>query len=128
MRLTTLGSPEMILCCRQAWTTFRLYRRGTPSQEEFDRFVALLARAAEIGALTVLNLLEEETRENRALRAKLTSLERIAKEIGLPQSHTANSKSHGIASGYCSHSPSFHQVLEASKIIDDVERSFFVAF
>jgi hypothetical protein len=54
-----------------------------PSQEEFDRFLGLLHRVAEIGAIAVLNVLEDDAR-NEALRATIAATEPIAEQISLP--------------------------------------------
>jgi hypothetical protein len=56
-----------------------------PSQEEFDRFLVLLGRVAEIGALGVLNVLEDDARTGQPLRAKIVSMQSIAEEISLPR-------------------------------------------
>jgi hypothetical protein len=46
-----------------------------PSQEEFNRFLGFLPRVAEIGALAVLNVLEDDVRTDEALRATIVSME-----------------------------------------------------
>jgi hypothetical protein len=56
-----------------------------PAQEEFDRFVELLHRVAEIGALATLNLVEDDARTDSTLRAKIASMRRVAEEIRLPR-------------------------------------------
>jgi len=56
-----------------------------PSQEEFGRFLVLLGRVAEIGALAVLNVLEADARADGGLRAKIASMQRIAEDSGLPR-------------------------------------------
>jgi hypothetical protein len=56
-----------------------------PSQEEFGRFLGLLRRVAEIGALTVLNVLEDDARSDETLRTKIAAMEPIAERISLPQ-------------------------------------------
>jgi len=56
-----------------------------PSQEEFDRFLVLLGRVAEIGALAVLNVLEDDARSDEIVRAKIASKQSIAEAIGLPR-------------------------------------------
>jgi hypothetical protein len=56
-----------------------------PTQEEFDRFRVHLCRVAEIGALAVLNVLEDDARSDKILRAKIASKRSIAETIGLPR-------------------------------------------
>ena len=56
-----------------------------PSQEEFGRFLVLLGRVAEIGALAVLNVLEDDAGTDGALRAKIASMRQVTEDIGLPR-------------------------------------------
>jgi hypothetical protein len=56
-----------------------------PTQEEFDRFLVLLRRVSEIGALAVLNVLEDDARNDKILRAKIASKQSIAEGIRLPR-------------------------------------------
>jgi hypothetical protein len=56
-----------------------------PSQEEFDRFVSFLHRLAEIGALALLNVLEDDSRSDEALRTKIASMQAVAEGIRLPR-------------------------------------------
>lgn len=56
-----------------------------PSPEEFGRFLDLLGRVAEIEALAVLSVLEDDTRTDDTLRAKIASMRPIAEEINLPR-------------------------------------------
>jgi hypothetical protein len=56
-----------------------------PSQDEFDRFLGLLHRVAEIGAIAVLNVLEDDARNDEALRATIAATEPIAEQISLPR-------------------------------------------
>ena len=56
-----------------------------PTQEEFDRFRVHLCRVAEVGALAVLNVLEDDARSDQILRAKIASKQSIAGAIGLPR-------------------------------------------
>jgi hypothetical protein len=56
-----------------------------PSQEEFNRFLGLLHRVAEIEALAVLNVLEDDARNDEALRARIASMEPIAERISVPR-------------------------------------------
>jgi hypothetical protein len=56
-----------------------------PSQEEFDSFMRLLLRLAEIGALALLNVLDDDSRTDEALRAKIASMQPVAEQIGLPR-------------------------------------------
>ncbi len=56
-----------------------------PSQEEFDRFLGLLGRVAEIGALAVLNVLKDDVRSDETLRAKMASMQQVAEDISLPR-------------------------------------------
>jgi hypothetical protein len=56
-----------------------------PTQEEFDRFRVLLGRVSEIGALAVLNVLEEDARSDKILREKIASKRSIAEGINLPR-------------------------------------------
>jgi hypothetical protein len=55
-----------------------------PSQEKFGRFLGLLHRVAEVGAITVLNVLEDDAKSDDALRAKIAAMEPIAKRSTLP--------------------------------------------
>jgi hypothetical protein len=55
------------------------------SQEEFDRFLGLLDRVAEIGAIAVLNVLEDDARNDEALWATIAAMEPIAEQISLPR-------------------------------------------
>jgi hypothetical protein len=54
-----------------------------PSQEEFGRFLDLLCRVSEIGALGVLNVLENDARADGALRVKIASMQQVAEDISL---------------------------------------------
>ena len=54
-----------------------------PSQEEFGQFLVLLRRVAEIGALTVLNVVERDVQGDRDLRAKIGALQNVAEQIEL---------------------------------------------
>jgi hypothetical protein len=56
-----------------------------PTQEEFDRFRVHLCRVAEVGALAVLNVLEDDARTDHTLRAKIASKQSIAEGISLPR-------------------------------------------
>jgi hypothetical protein len=56
-----------------------------PSQEEFGRFLGLLGRVAEIGALAVLNVLEDDARTDEIVRARIASKQSIALAISLPR-------------------------------------------
>ena len=56
-----------------------------PSQEEFNRFLGLLHRVAEIEALAVLNVLEDDARNDEALRVRIASMEPIAERISVPR-------------------------------------------
>jgi len=56
-----------------------------PSQEEFDSFMRLLLRLAEIGALALLNVLDDDSRTDEALRAKIASMQPVAEQISLPR-------------------------------------------
>ena len=47
------------------------------TQEEFDRFRVLLCRVAEVGALTVLNVLQDDARTDQFLRPKITHYDAI---------------------------------------------------
>jgi hypothetical protein len=55
------------------------------SQEEFGRFLDLLGCVAEIGALAVLNVLEDDARTDGALGAKIASMQQVAEDISLPR-------------------------------------------
>ena len=56
-----------------------------PSQEEFSRFLDLLQRVAEVGALVMLNVLEDDARTDGSLRAEIASRQRVAEIICLPR-------------------------------------------
>ncbi|HEY6420437.1 MAG TPA: hypothetical protein VIX59_15695 [Candidatus Binataceae bacterium] len=56
-----------------------------PSQEEFDRFVSFLHRLAEMGALALLNVLEDDSRADDVLRAKIAAMQPVAEGISLPR-------------------------------------------
>ena len=56
-----------------------------PTQEEFDRFRVHLCRVAEVGALAVLNVLEDDARSDEILRTKIASKRSIAEAISLPR-------------------------------------------
>jgi hypothetical protein len=55
-----------------------------PSQEEFGRFLGLLHRVVEVGALAVLNVLEGDSRRDVTLRAEIASRQKVAERISLP--------------------------------------------
>lgn len=54
-----------------------------PWQEEFDRFLGLLHRVAEVGALVMLNVVEEDVLVDKTLRAKIASMQAVAEQISL---------------------------------------------
>lgn len=56
-----------------------------PSQEEFDRFLGLLHQVAELGALAVLNVVEDYARTDVTLRVRIASMEPVAEQISLPR-------------------------------------------
>ena len=56
-----------------------------PSQEEFGGFLGLLHRVAEVGALAVLNVLEDDARSDDALRANIAAMQSVAERISLPR-------------------------------------------
>jgi len=56
-----------------------------PSQEEFGGFLGLLHRVAEVGALAVLNVLEDDARSDDALRAHIAAMQSVAERISLPR-------------------------------------------
>jgi hypothetical protein len=70
-RLTVAGKDPSTIC--------------EPAQEEFDRFLVLLGRVSEIGALAVLNVLEDDARTDQPLRAKVASKQSVAEAISLPR-------------------------------------------
>jgi hypothetical protein len=56
-----------------------------PSQVEFDRFLGLLHQVAEVGALAVLNVVEDYARTDVTLRVRIASMESVAEQISLPR-------------------------------------------
>lgn len=54
-----------------------------PSQEEFDRFLTLFCCVAEIGALVMLNLVEDDAHADEDLRARVASILPTAEDAGL---------------------------------------------
>jgi hypothetical protein len=47
--------------------------------------VSFLHRLAEIGALALLNVLEDDSRSDEALRTKIASMQAVAEGIRLPR-------------------------------------------
>jgi hypothetical protein len=54
-----------------------------PSQEEFDRFFELMRQVAEIGAVALFNVVEDDARKGELPRAKIASMVKVADQIGL---------------------------------------------